>query len=141
MKRTRVSSLFFFSAPRFRNGCTPERSDSSLSPCASWARSLRSRCVRSMHCRGISDACGRALTVLCDLIWQMPVWSVLLCVFLSAFFTLPTGFIVSVIGQVVHLNVLTEFIIGLIIPGKTVTVMAFKSLGVNVQNQALALLS
>lgn len=40
-----------------------------------------------------------------------------------------------------YLNVLTEFLIGLLTPGDTIGVMCFKSLGYNLNTQALALLA
>jgi OPT family oligopeptide transporter len=53
---------------------------------------------------------------------------------------LPIGIITAVSGQRLGLNVLTEFVIGLLIPGQTVPVMAFKSLGTNSVIQAITLL-
>ncbi|ORY45647.1 hypothetical protein BCR33DRAFT_784399 [Rhizoclosmatium globosum] len=45
----------------------------------------------------------------------------------------------AITGFSLYLNVLTEFVIGLMIPGQTVAVMAFKSWGTNNLIQALAL--
>lgn len=55
--------------------------------------------------------------------------------------TIPIGLIQAVSGTQIGLNVLTEFVIGLILPGQTVAVMTFKSLGYNTLIQALALVS
>ncbi|KAI8924352.1 OPT oligopeptide transporter protein-domain-containing protein [Entophlyctis helioformis] len=73
--------------------------------------------------------------------FEMPVWAVFLCLFMAALSVLPIGIITAVSGQRLGLNVLTEFVIGLLIPGKTVAVMAFKSLGTNSVIQAITLLS
>jgi OPT family oligopeptide transporter len=72
--------------------------------------------------------------------FTMPVWSVFLCIGITFIFLLPIGVIQAITGLQLGLNVLTEFVIGLLIPGQTVAVMAFKSLGTNTIIQALALL-
>ena len=71
--------------------------------------------------------------------FKMPLWSVFLCIAIALFFLLPIGVIYAVTGLPLGLNVLTEFVIGLMIPGQTVAVMAFKSLGTNTIIQALSL--
>lgn len=58
----------------------------------------------------------------------MPWWSVLLAVFIAAATILPTGIICAITGTQIGLNVLSQLIAGFMLPGKTVTVMAFKSL-------------
>ncbi|KAJ3008920.1 hypothetical protein HKX48_008269, partial [Thoreauomyces humboldtii] len=71
----------------------------------------------------------------------MPWWSVLLATLITAVFIAPIGIIQSITGQQIGLNVVTEFVIGLILPGKVVTVMCFKSFGYNIMIQAMSLLS
>ena len=71
----------------------------------------------------------------------MPLWAVFLCVGMSLLSILPIGIITAVSGSSLGLNVLTEFVIGLLIPGKTIAVMTFKSLGTNSVIQALDLLN
>lgn len=73
--------------------------------------------------------------------FTMPIWSILLCIVLVAASILPIGIITAVTGQRLGLNVLTEFVIGLLIPSQTVAVMAFKSLGTNAVIQAIELLA
>ena len=70
----------------------------------------------------------------------MPIWSVFLCLAIALFFLLPIGIITAVTGMQLGLNVLTEFVIGLMIPGQTIAVMAFKSLGTNTIIQAMSLI-
>ncbi|KAG5460279.1 MAG: OPT oligopeptide transporter protein-domain-containing protein [Olpidium bornovanus] len=53
--------------------------------------------------------------------FTLPIWAVLLAVAIAAVFMLPTGIIIAITGQGIYLNVFTEFIIGLIIPGQTGT--------------------
>ena len=73
--------------------------------------------------------------------FSMPIWAVLLCIGMAMASVLPIGVISAISGTTLGLNVLTEFIIGLLIPGKTIAVMTFKSLGTNSVIQALNLLS
>lgn len=72
--------------------------------------------------------------------FTMPIWSVFLCLAIALFFLLPIGIITAVTGMQLGLNVLTEFVIGLMIPGQTIAVMAFKSLGTNTIIQAMGLI-
>ncbi|OAJ40207.1 OPT family small oligopeptide transporter [Batrachochytrium dendrobatidis JEL423] len=51
------------------------------------------------------------------------------------------GFIIGSTGQQLGLNILTELLMGLMIPGQTIQVMTFKSYGYNIMIQALALSS
>jgi OPT family oligopeptide transporter len=73
--------------------------------------------------------------------FSMPVWATLLCVAIAAASVMPIGVIAAVSGMGLGVNVLTEFIIGLLLPGKTIAVMAFKSLGTNSVKQAITLLA
>ena len=73
--------------------------------------------------------------------FYMPVTSTLLCIAVSIASVLPIGIITAISGQRLGVNVLTEFLIGLISPGKTVEVMAFKSLGTNSVIQAIKMIS
>ncbi|KAJ3076301.1 hypothetical protein HDU99_001369, partial [Rhizoclosmatium hyalinum] len=71
--------------------------------------------------------------------FNMPWWGIFFNIFLCAIFILPFGIVPAVSGFYLYLNVLTEFVIGLMIPGQTVAVMAFKSWGTNSLAQALTL--
>ncbi|KAJ3064653.1 hypothetical protein HDU98_011960 [Podochytrium sp. JEL0797] len=71
--------------------------------------------------------------------FNMPWWAIFFNIFLCAIFILPFGVIQAISGLALGLNVLTEFVIGLMIPGQTVSVMAFKSWGTNNLIQSLAL--
>ncbi|KAJ3256595.1 hypothetical protein HK103_005229 [Boothiomyces macroporosus] len=73
--------------------------------------------------------------------YEMPFWSVLLCIAMAILSVLPIGVITAISGTRLGINVLTEFVIGLLLPGKTVVVMAFKSLGTNSVIQAITLLA
>lgn len=71
----------------------------------------------------------------------MPLWSVFLCLAIVIVCLLPFGIIQAVTGTGFEINVLTEFIIGYLIPGQTVSVICFKSLGTNTLIQAKYLIS
>jgi hypothetical protein len=49
--------------------------------------------------------------------FTMPVWSVFLCIGINLVFLVPYGVIAAITGMFFQLNVVTEFVIGLIIPG------------------------
>lgn len=53
----------------------------------------------------------------------MPTWSVFLCIFMSVASLLPIAIITAISGQRLGVNVLTEFVIGLLIPSQTISVM------------------
>lgn len=71
--------------------------------------------------------------------FYMPWWASIFAILMGTVMTVPIGLIAAVSGTQVGLNVLTEFVIGLIIPGQTIAVISFKSLGYNVLIQALSL--
>ena len=73
--------------------------------------------------------------------FKLEWWGTLLAFAIAFVFVLPTGFILALTNQSIGLNVVTEFIIGFIIPGKTIEVMSFKSFGFVLQSQALDLSS
>ncbi|KAJ3131896.1 hypothetical protein HK100_005898 [Physocladia obscura] len=70
--------------------------------------------------------------------YSMPWWGIFLCLAVNAIFILPFGIIVAISGFSLVLNVLSEFIIGLILPGQTIPVMVFKSFNTNILLQAVA---
>ncbi|KAI8589909.1 OPT oligopeptide transporter protein-domain-containing protein [Geranomyces variabilis] len=71
----------------------------------------------------------------------MPVWSVFLATGIAIVFLIPIAIVQSITGIQIGLNVVTEFVIGLMIPGKVVSVMCFKSFGYNTMIQAMQLTS
>ncbi|KAI9202784.1 OPT oligopeptide transporter protein-domain-containing protein [Polychytrium aggregatum] len=73
--------------------------------------------------------------------YKLQWWGIILAIVMGIIFIIPLTTITALSGQYIGLNVLTEFIIGLIIPGDMVPVMSFKSLGYNVMIQAQTLLN
>ncbi|KAJ3013616.1 hypothetical protein HKX48_005646 [Thoreauomyces humboldtii] len=74
-------------------------------------------------------------------IFKMPWWSVFVATAVVAVFIIPIAIINAITGMQIGLNVITEFIAGLALPGNVVAVMCFKSYGYNTMIQALSLLS
>lgn len=68
---------------------------------------------------------------------QLPWWGVLLACALAFFFTLPIGIIQATTNQQPGLNIITEYIIGYLYPGRPVANMCFKVYGYISMNQAL----
>ncbi|PKA47523.1 Oligopeptide transporter 5 [Apostasia shenzhenica] len=72
---------------------------------------------------------------------QLPWWGTLLACALALFFTLPIGVITATTNQQPGLNIITEYIIGLILPGKPLANVTFKTYGYISMTQALSFLS
>ncbi|KAF3332302.1 oligopeptide transporter 7 [Carex littledalei] len=71
---------------------------------------------------------------------QLPWWGVLLACALAIFFTLPIGIITATTNQTPGLNIITEYIIGYLYPGRPVANMCFKVYGNISMKQALTFL-
>ncbi|KAJ3319498.1 hypothetical protein HDU76_000526 [Blyttiomyces sp. JEL0837] len=69
----------------------------------------------------------------------LPWWGVILALVLAAVTILPIGTIQAISGQQIGLNVMSEFLIGLILPGRIAAVMAFKTLSYMAMSQGLSL--
>lgn len=67
----------------------------------------------------------------------MPVWALIVALLIAVFFLLPVGIIYSITNIAVGLNVVTEFIIGYMVPGKPLAMMFFKTYGYITNNQAV----
>ncbi|KAF9160372.1 hypothetical protein DFQ26_005572, partial [Actinomortierella ambigua] len=61
--------------------------------------------------------------------YKLPWWACLLAVAMSVIFALPVGIVQAVTNQQPGLNIITEYVIGYILPGKPIAVMTFKTLG------------
>ncbi|KAI8620000.1 OPT oligopeptide transporter protein-domain-containing protein [Chytriomyces sp. MP71] len=60
--------------------------------------------------------------------FELPWWSVMVAIVLALVSMVPIGIIQAISGQQIGLNVMSEFVIGLILPGRIVAVMAFKTI-------------
>jgi len=68
---------------------------------------------------------------------QFPVWAFILALIIAFAYTIPIGVIVAITNQLVGLNVITELIIGYLLPGRPIAVMMFKTWGYIAMLQAL----
>ncbi|KAF9177149.1 hypothetical protein BGZ50_009080 [Haplosporangium sp. Z 11] len=69
--------------------------------------------------------------------YKLPWWGVLLAVAISAFFALPVGLIQAITNQQPGLNIITEYVIGYILPGRPIANVTFKTLGYISMAQAM----
>ena len=67
-----------------------------------------------------------------------PPWVVFFGLFMSALFLLPTGLMMAMTGTTVTMNVLSEFIGGLVTPGNAVAMNFFKTYGMITTVQAIS---
>ncbi|KAL2912173.1 OPT superfamily [Polyrhizophydium stewartii] len=71
--------------------------------------------------------------------YKLSWWGVIFGLAIGFFFTVPFGIIQGSTGQQLGLNIITELLMGLFVPGQTVPVMTFKSYGYNIMIQCLSL--
>ncbi|KAH6653062.1 OPT oligopeptide transporter protein-domain-containing protein [Truncatella angustata] len=60
---------------------------------------------------------------------HLPWWAYIVTIIIGAFFVLPVGIIQAVTNSQTGLNVITEMIVGYMLPGRPVAMMLFKSFG------------
>ncbi|KAK3161354.1 hypothetical protein QOZ80_1BG0076070 [Eleusine coracana subsp. coracana] len=72
---------------------------------------------------------------------QLPWWGLLFACGLAFVFTLPISIITATTNQTPGLNVISEYIIGLILPGKPIANVVFKVYGYMSMSQAISFLS
>ena len=68
---------------------------------------------------------------------EMPVWCLIIALLIAIVFLIPVGVIYALTNIAVGLNVVTEFIIGYMLPGKPLAMMFFKTFGYITNNQAV----
>ncbi|KAG6373226.1 OPT oligopeptide transporter [Boletus reticuloceps] len=68
---------------------------------------------------------------------QMPVWAFVIALLIAFTYVIPCGMIQAITNQQVGLNVITELIIGYMLPGRPVATMLFKTFGYITMTQAL----
>ncbi|KAF9094206.1 hypothetical protein BGX23_002366 [Mortierella sp. AD031] len=75
--------------------------------------------------------------VACVVYNYMPWWAVFMAVGIAMFFVLPVGIVQAVTNQQPGLNIITEYVIGYILPGDPIANVTFKTYGYIVNVQAL----
>ncbi|KAF9290604.1 hypothetical protein BGZ68_006596 [Mortierella alpina] len=79
-----------------------------------------------------------ALSLVTCIVWEfMPWWAVLLAMAIAMFFVLPVGIVQAVTNQQPGLNIVTEYVIGYMLPGHAIANVTFKTYGYIVNVQAL----
>ncbi|KAI3897027.1 hypothetical protein MKX03_015851 [Papaver bracteatum] len=71
---------------------------------------------------------------------QMPWWALILACAIALFFTLPISIISATTNQTPGLNIITEYLMGLMLPGKPIANVCFKTYGYISMAQALSFL-
>ncbi|KAJ4964899.1 hypothetical protein NE237_016748 [Protea cynaroides] len=79
-------------------------------------------------------------TVLQDEV-QMPWWGLLFAAALAFTFTLPISIITATTNQTPGLNIITEYIMGIILPGRPIANVCFKTYGYMSMGQAVSFLN
>ncbi|XP_042450664.1 oligopeptide transporter 5-like [Zingiber officinale] len=72
---------------------------------------------------------------------QLPYWGILLAIAMALFFTLPIGIIGATTNTFPGLNIITEMVIGYILPGQPMANVVFKTYGYISMSQAITFLS
>ncbi|KAI8345945.1 OPT family small oligopeptide transporter, partial [Mortierella sp. GBAus27b] len=91
---------------------------------------------------GILFAITLALSLVTCIVWHfMPWWAVILALAIAIFFVLPVGIVQAVTNQQPGLNIVTEYVIGYILPGHAIANVTFKTYGYIVNVQALTFTS
>jgi OPT family small oligopeptide transporter len=72
---------------------------------------------------------------------KMPVWAFVLALIIAFTYVIPIGMIQAITNQQVGLNVITELIIGFVLPGHPIAMMMFKTWGYITMAQALTFTS
>ncbi|KAF9355859.1 hypothetical protein BGX34_010225 [Mortierella sp. NVP85] len=79
-----------------------------------------------------------ALSLVTCVVWEyMPWWAVIMALAIAMFFVLPVGIVQAVTNQQPGLNIITEYVIGYILPGHAIANVTFKTYGYIVNIQAL----
>jgi OPT family small oligopeptide transporter len=68
---------------------------------------------------------------------DLPWWAVLLATLIAAIFVLPAGIITAIANTTPGLNILTEFVIGYLLPGYPIANVTFKTYGYIAMAQAI----
>jgi len=68
---------------------------------------------------------------------NFPWWAYIICMIIPVIWTVPIGIVQAITNYQLGLNVLTEFIIGYMLPGRPLAMMMFKNYGYLCMSQAL----
>ncbi|KAI0849872.1 small oligopeptide transporter [Daldinia vernicosa] len=80
---------------------------------------------------------GLSFVVCCAWPTGFPAWAYVVCILIPLVWTIPIGIIQAITNIQLGLNVLTEFVIGYMLPGHPLAMMMFKNYGYICMQQAL----
>ncbi|KAI0379172.1 small oligopeptide transporter [Hypomontagnella monticulosa] len=80
---------------------------------------------------------GLSFAVCCAWPTGFPAWAYVVCIVIPLVWTIPIGIVQAITNIQLGLNVLTEFIIGYMLPGHPMAMMMFKNYGYICMSQAL----
>ncbi|XP_059629773.1 oligopeptide transporter 4-like [Cornus florida] len=90
---------------------------------------------------GVSLVLSLALCIFMNDQVQMPWWGLVFASGLALIFTLPISIITATTNQTPGLNVITEYIMGVILPGRPIANVCFKTYGYISMSQAVSFLN
>ncbi|KAF9169351.1 hypothetical protein BGX21_008144 [Mortierella sp. AD011] len=79
--------------------------------------------------------------VTCAVYDFMPWWALILALFIAIIFVIPVGIVQAITNQQPGLNIVTEYVIGMLLPGHPIANVTFKTYGYIVNVQALSFAS
>lgn len=80
---------------------------------------------------------GLSFAVVCGWETHFPWWAYVVCMMLPIVWTIPVGIVQAITNTQLGLNVLTEYIVGYMVPGRPLAMMMFKNYGYLCMSQAL----
>ncbi|KAH8662219.1 OPT oligopeptide transporter protein-domain-containing protein [Xylariales sp. PMI_506] len=80
---------------------------------------------------------GLSFAVCCAWPTGFPAWAYVVCILIPLIWTIPIGIIQAITNVQLGLNVLTEYVVGYMLPGHPIAMMLFKNYGYLCMSQAL----
>jgi len=80
---------------------------------------------------------GMSFAVVCGWDTNFPWWAYVVCMLLPIIWIVPVGVVQAITNTQLGLNVLTEYIVGYMLPGRPLAMMMFKNYGYLCMSQAL----
>lgn len=80
-----------------------------------------------------------AFACVCVQVWDtgLPIWALIIALLIALVYIVPIGMIQAITNRQIGLNVVTELIIGYMLPGRPIAMMIFKTFGYITVSQAL----
>ncbi|KAJ2919361.1 hypothetical protein MD484_g1053, partial [Candolleomyces efflorescens] len=80
-----------------------------------------------------------AFSCICVQVWPtgLPIWALIIALLIAIIYIIPIGMIQAITNRQVGLNVITELIVGFMLPGRPNAMMIFKTYGYITMSQAM----